>query len=76
MGLLDGDRLGSITDEVGLCAEAAGLSRERTCQVAEFAKERGESLVEALVSSSRTGPERCPTRYSRRFPQPWRHITK
>ena len=50
MSLIDGDRLGSIMDEVGLCAEATGLGRQRVSQLAEFASERGESLIEALAS--------------------------
>jgi len=50
MDLLGDDRLGSITDETDLCAQATGLGRQRVSQLAEFAKERGESLIEALIS--------------------------
>jgi len=50
MSLLDGDRLGGVTDEIGLCAQASGLGRQRVSQLAEFAAERGESLIEALVN--------------------------
>jgi len=50
VNLLDGKRFDSIRDEVGLCAEATGLGRQRVSQLAVFAKERGESLIEAMVS--------------------------
>ena len=39
-----------ILDETGLCARAAGLAPERVTELAAFARERGDSLIETLIA--------------------------
>jgi len=38
-----------VFDEVALCAEAAGMEVDRVRELAGFARDRGESLIETLV---------------------------
>src|SRR5688572_5119245 len=38
-----------VTGELAMCAEAAGLAPERVRELADFARDRGEALIDVLV---------------------------
>ncbi len=44
------DSMSEVQDEVSLCAKAAGMTIDRALELASFARERRESLLEAMLA--------------------------